>query len=298
MKKLLSFALTLFLALTLTACGGGGTSQPGPAASGSQAAGSGSQGAEPASVTTYRIATEGAYAPFNCLDENGQPDGYDIAVAKAVDELIDEVQFEYQAVEWSSIFAGLEAERYDLIVSQAAKTPEREEKYVFSDTAYTWDIGSIAFQAGRTDIQRMDDLAGKTVSVAVGSSNANILETWNAAHGNVVNIVYGDGEISKALLDVQEGRIDATLVNPVVGALVAGEQGLGVEFVLRSDAAPNPIYWLFADTEANAKLKPLVDEALQTLLANGTLSKISKEYLGDDYSSKEAVLARVPVAAD
>lgn len=295
LKTVLSLALSAVLAVSLTACGNNsgdsGSTQSNPGASSSgQPSGSEPQGPN---VTTYRIATEGAYAPFNYLDDQGQPDGYDIAVAKAVDELIDEVQFEYQAVEWSSIFAGLEAERYDLIVSQAAKTPEREEKYVFGDTAYTWDVGAIAYQSGRTDIKSMDDLAGKTVTVAVGSSNANVIETWNAEHGGVVDVIYGDGDVTKALLDVQEGRVDATLVNPVTAGLIVQEQGLEVEFVLRSDAAPKPIYWLYAKSEKNDQLRPLVDEALQTLLDNGTLAEISKEYLGNDYSSEEAVASRV-----
>lgn len=264
-KTLASAILTLALVLTLTA------------------------GALAEEVKVYRIATEGAYAPFNYLDENGQPDGYDIAVAKAVDELIPEVEFEYQAVEWSSIFAGLEADKYDLIVSQAAKTPEREERYLFSDVAYSWSVGAIAYKTGRTDIKSMDDLAGKTVNVAVGSSNANVIETWNEEHGNVVNVVYGDGDISKALLEVQEGRVDATLVSPQTASLVIAEQGLDVEYVLRTDDEPKPVYWLYQKDEDGEALKALVDEALQTLIDNGTLSEISLQYLGGDYSTAEAI---------
>lgn len=264
-KTLASAILTLALVLTLTA------------------------GALAEEVKVYRIATEGAYAPFNYLDENGQPDGYDIAVAKAVDELIPEVEFEYQAVEWSSIFAGLEADKYDLIVSQAAKTPEREERYLFSDVAYSWSVGAIAYKTGRTDIKSMDDLAGKTVTVAVGSSNANVIETWNEEHGNVVNVVYGDGDISKALLEVQEGRVDATLVSPQTASLVIAEQGLDVEYVLRTDDEPKPVYWLYQKDEDGEALKTLVDEALQTLIDNGTLSEISLQYLGGDYSTAEAI---------
>lgn len=264
-KTLASAILTLALVLTLTA------------------------GALAEEVKVYRIATEGAYAPFNYLDENGQPDGYDIAVAKAVDELIPEVEFEYQAVEWSSIFAGLEADKYDLIVSQAAKTPEREERYLFSDVAYSWSVGAIAYKTGRTDIKSMDDLAGKTVNVAVGSSNANVIETWNEEHGNVVNVVYGDGDISKALLEVQEGRVDATLVSPQTASLVIAEQGLDVEYVLRTGDEPKPVYWLYQKDEDGEALKALVDEALQTLIDNGTLSEISLQYLGGDYSTAEAI---------
>ena len=81
-----------------------------------------------ADTTKIIIATEGAYAPYNYVDENGNPDGYDVAVAKAVDELLEDYEFEYVAVEWSSIFAGLEADRYQVLVTQAARTAEREEK--------------------------------------------------------------------------------------------------------------------------------------------------------------------------
>ncbi len=244
-------------------------------------------------VKVYQIATEGAYAPYNYVGEDGQPDGYDIAVAKAVDELIPEVEFTYQAVEWSSIFAGLEAGRYDLIVSQTAKTPERQEKYLFTETPYAWDLGAIAYKAGRDDIKRLDDLEGKTLTVGVGSSNASFIEGWNEEHGNIVNVVYGDGDINKALLDVQEGRVDATLVSPVTAKLTVDEQGLDVEFALRDDEEAQPVYWLFANTEGNEELIPLVDDALKQLIESGKLREISKEYLGEDYSSKEAIDARI-----
>lgn len=284
-KATLSLVLSAALMLPLAGCSNKDGVQSSSAAQSAQS--------KETNVVTYRVATEGAYAPFNYVDDNGNPDGYDIAVAKAVDELIPEIQFEYQAVEWSSIFAGLEAEKYDLIVSQAAKTPEREEKYLFGDTAYTWGIGAIAYKSGRTDIKSMDDLAGKTVTVGVGSSNANVIETWNAEHGNVINVTYGDGDISKALLDVQEGRVDATLVSPVTAGLVVKEQGLDVEFALRNDDTVKPVYWLFNQNEDGEYLKPLVDKALQTLLDNGTLAELSKTYLGDDYSTQEAVQARI-----
>ena len=244
-------------------------------------------------VQVFHIATEGAYAPFNYVDAQGNPDGYDIAVAKAVDELLDDVEFDYVAVEWSSIFAGLEAGRYDLIVSQAAKTPEREEKYIFGDVAYSWSSIAIAYQTGRDDIKTMTDLEGKTLSVAVGSSNANFAETWNAENGNIINLVYGDGEISKALLDVQEGRVDATLVSPQTAYQVIGEQGLDVEFVVLpiEEREPAPVFWLFSNTEANEELKVKTDAALQELIDSGKLAEISIEYLGGDYSTLEAFIA-------
>ncbi len=253
--------------------------------------------AEPTKVI---IATEGAYAPYNYVNDDGSPDGYDIAVAKAVDELLEDYEFEYIPVEWSSIFAGLEADRYQVIVSQAAKTPEREEKYLFGDVAYSWTAGAIAFQKGVEGITGLGSIAGTdlTLSVAVGSSNENIALTWNAEHPDAqLNIVYNDGDISKALLDVQEGRVDATLAEPPVAANVISVQGLNVDYVLREEATPVPTFWLYSQTdayaEANQALAAAVDEALNTLIDNGTLAAIGEEYLGGDYSTEEALKARL-----
>ncbi len=300
-------AIVLLSSVALTACGSvavnAGTVQPQAAQQSEEQAEvtapeqeteeTAVETADNSEVKEFRIATEGAYAPYNYIGEDGQPDGYDIAVSKAVDELIPDVTFTYQAVEWSSIFAGLEAGRYDLIVSQAAKTPEREEKYLFGNTAYAWDLGAIAFVKGRDDIHSLDDLSGKTLTVAVGSSNANVIETWNAAHDNAVEVVYGDGDITKALLDVQEGRVDATLVSPVTGNKIVTEQGLNIDFSLRNDEDPKPVFWLYANTPENEELKAKVDKALEELVESGKLSEISKEYLGDDYSSLEAVQSRI-----
>ena len=43
----------------------------------------------------------------------------------------------------------------------------------------------------------------------------------------------------------------------------------------------------------NTALSAAVDEALQTLIDNGTLAEISRQYLGDDYSTEEAVQGRI-----
>lgn len=243
-------------------------------------------------VTVYTIATEGAFAPYNYINEKGEPDGYDVAVAKAVDELVPEIEFRIQPVEWSSIFVGFEAGRYDLIVSQIAKTSAREERYLYSDVPYTWGVGAIAYARGRSDIHSMEDLIGKVVTVGVGGEQATLLESWNAAHGNGVKTIYNDGDITKMLLDVENGRVDATITSPVTAGLIVREQGLKVDFVLRGDVEISPVYWLFKKDAEGERLKSLVDPALRTLIENGTLKALSEKYLGGDYSTQEAVSSR------
>ncbi len=306
-KKAAALTAILALVLSTTACGSADTAKASEqkaaeASAETEAAEAPAEeqakaAAEPIKVT---IATEGAYAPYNFVNDNGEPDGYDIAVAKAVDELLDDYEFEYIPVEWSAIFSGLEADKYQVIVSQAAKTAEREQKYLFGSTAYTWDTGAIAFPKGKTGINGLASVSEQdlTVSVAVGSSNENVVLTWNEEHPDQqLNIVYNDGDISKALLDVQEGRADTTLVSPAVADNVIKAQGLNVEYALRDDSTVEATYWLYSQTpafaEANKELSAKVDVALQTLIDNGRLAEIGKEYLGDDYSSEEAVKSRI-----
>ena len=54
-----------------------------------------------------------------------------------------------------------------------------------------------------------------------------------------------------------------------------------------------PTYWLFSKSDANQALSEAVDEALNTLIENGTLAAIGEEYLGGDYSTEEALRSRL-----
>lgn len=87
--------------------------------------------------------------------------------------------------------------------------------------------------------------------------------------------------------------MDATLADPVVAYNVIKTQGFDVEYAVRSEAEPVPVFWLLKKNEKGKKLKAKVDKALKELLEDGTLKKISEKYFGGDYSTKEAVLAKV-----
>ena len=310
-NRIISAALAAALVLTGTGCGkaaDGSQSSVSEAVSSTAAAAQTSSSAASTSATSTSaastsaassgsvekvvIGTEGAYAPYNLVNENGDPDGYDIAVAKAVDELVPELEFTFQPTEWSSIFTALDSGRFNIIVSQIAKNDEREKKYLFSDTAYTWDSEAIIYAKGRTDIHSTEDLDGKTVDAGLGSANTTWLEDYNKKNGNKIKISYTDGDVSKMLQDVVNGRADATINDPVTTKLIADKQGLQVDWTVSPDEGITPTYFLFANNEEGKKYKALIDPALKKLLDDGTLAKLSKQYLGADFSTKEAVEAQ------
>ena len=92
-----------------------------------------------------KVGTEGTYSPFSFHDADGDLTGYDVEVITAVaDELGLEVEF--SETTWDSIFAGLEAERYDVIANQVTVNDERRAKYDFTEP-YTVSTG-VALVAG------------------------------------------------------------------------------------------------------------------------------------------------------
>jgi L-cystine transport system substrate-binding protein len=236
------------------------------------------------------IGTEGAYAPFNFVDEKGVADGYDVAVARAVDELVPEIEFSFEPTDWDSIFVALESGRFDIIVSTISKTAEREKKYLFSDLPYLYYANAIFFKGGRTDIKSVKDLHGKTAALGIGTANTIALEKYNEENGNPIKVVYTDGELSKTLQEIINGRADVFLANPVSVNQFTKEQGLDVGYIIWQENGIEPLYFLFANNERGKRYKKLVDPALKTLLENGTLAKISRQYLGADYSTEKALL--------
>ena len=90
-------------------------------------------------VTKILVGTDGDTRPYTYYDENKQLTGYDIAVVKALDELLPQYQFEFEVTEFSSIFAGIDSGRYQMGANNISKNEERERKYLYGDQYYLYN---------------------------------------------------------------------------------------------------------------------------------------------------------------
>ena len=79
-----------------------------------------------------RVATEGAYPPFNFVDKSGKLQGFEIDILKA---LCKEIKAECSVIaqEWGGVIPGLLARKYDIIVGSMSITEDRKKKVLFSD---------------------------------------------------------------------------------------------------------------------------------------------------------------------
>ena len=120
--RLLWSSMTISAALMLSAC-----SQPADETTEASAD-------APAAETTgktIRIATEGAYPPFNYTNADGSLSGFDVDVANALCEQM-QANCEIVAQDWDGIIPGLLAQKYDAVIAGMSITAERQEKVDFS----------------------------------------------------------------------------------------------------------------------------------------------------------------------
>jgi cystine transport system substrate-binding protein len=224
-----------------------------------------------------KIGTEGTYAPFTYHDKtNNKLTGYDIEVADAVAKKLGR-QVEYSENTFDAIFAGLEAKRYDVVANQISVTPERQAKYAFSQP-YTVSTGVVVTRADDTSVLAASDIKGKK---SAQSTTSNWAEAARQA-GAKVEAVEG---FSQAVTLLKQGRVDIT-INDNLAVLdylkTSGDTGVKISAEIGEKTQQ-----AFAFRKDSPLAKEF-DRALQELRADGTLTKISQKWFGDDISGPAA----------
>jgi cystine transport system permease protein len=225
-------------------------------------------GGEALSAGVLRVGTEGTYAPFSYHDQvTGQLSGYDVDVARAVADRLG-VRAEFVETPWDSIFAALEAGRFDLVANQVTITPERQSKYDMSQP-YAVGEGVIVTRADDSTITSLADLKGKTTAQSMTSNWAQIARDAGAR----VESVEGFTQAVKLL---NQGRVDAVVNDSIaVYAYLAETRDTTVKI---AGQAGQKSEQGFAARKDSGVL-PEVNRALEELRADGTLADISQRYL-------------------
>ncbi|WP_440590384.1 ABC transporter permease subunit [Mycolicibacterium mageritense] len=218
-----------------------------------------------------RVGTEGVYSPFSYHDPaTGQLVGYDVDVAKAVGEKLG-VPVEFVETPWDSIFAALEAKRFDIVANEVTITPERQGKYDLSQP-YSVGEGVIVTRADDDSIKTLDDVKGKT---AAENATSNWSEIARKA-GADVEAVEG---FTQAITLLNQGRVDVVINDSI--AVYAYLAETGDKSIKISGTVGEKSEQGFA-ARKNSGLLPELNGALDELRADGTLAEISQRYLKTD----------------
>ncbi|RJF72029.1 cystine ABC transporter substrate-binding protein [Deinococcus cavernae] len=220
-----------------------------------------------------KIGMEGTYPPFTYKDDKGNLTGFDVDIAKAVAAKLN-LKPEFVLTEWSGILAGLQANKYDVIVNQVAITAEREKSLAFSQP-YVYSTPQIIVKKSSAFTPKtLADLKGKRVGSSLGS---NYEQQLKAAGG--INIVTYPGA-AEVLADLAAGRIDAGYNDKLLVNYLIKSQNLPIKGAGFGKADSMGI----ALKKNNPSLKTAIDRALLQIKADGTYAKISRKWFGLDVS--------------
>lgn len=224
------------------------------------------------------VAMEGTWAPWTYHDESGALVGYDVEVAQTIAEKLG-VKATFVEGEWDGLLAGLEGGRYDIMVNGVDVDEERQAKYDFS-TPYAFNKTAVIVRGDDDSIQSMEDLNGKHTANTITSTYAAVAQKYGAEVTPV-------DDLNQTFELLITERIDATLnAEATFYDYLKAHPDANVKI-----ACIDPEYTQAAipmrKGEETASLRQAIDQALEEMRQDGTLTGLAMKYFGTDLSKSD-----------
>ncbi len=249
MKKILAMLLAAVMCMAcLTACGGNSDNG------------------------TLVVGTNAEFPPFEYLGDDGNPDGFDMALIKEIGKKLGK-EVRIENMEFGSLVAAI-GSKIDLAIAGMTITEERLESVDFSTPYY--DATQYVIALTDSTIATMDDLKGKTIGCQLGTTGFAIADE-DIEDATAV----GYNKAVDAVNDLINGRVDLVIIdkNPaqVFAEKFAGQvkliEGTQFDFVVEQYAIAMP---------KGSELVGEVNKALEELKADGTFDALVMKYIGGE----------------
>ena len=292
MKKLLAALLAMVMTMSLlTACGNAetatdetavtedvaeATEDTAEAADETEADAAEADTTEEAAVSeaiadgVLTVGTNAEFPPFEYVGDDGEADGFDIALIKAVGEKMG-VEVQVENMEFASLVSSI-GNKIDIAIAGMTVNEERKQTVDFSEPYY--DAVQYVLLPEGSDIATADDLVGKTIGVQLGTTG-DIIAT--DIEGTTVSS-YNKGV--DAVNDLVNGRVDCVIIdkNPALvfadkfkdNGIVAVD-GAQFNFELEQYAIAVP--------KGDTALVDALNKAIEELKADGTFDELVKTYI-------------------
>ena len=230
---------------------------------------------------TVRMGTEGYYPPFNFFDSAKNVKGFDVDIGNELCAHM-KVKCEWVTTAWDGIIPALNASKFDTIIASMAITAKRQKAISFSNPYY--------FNSGRLVVSKEagikgampKDLKGKIIGTQSGTTEVGLLKKH---FPNSKVKLYP--KLDDALLDLENGRLDAVLASQfVIGAWLKKKEGACCEFKGEAFVPDDMIGTGIGVRKDDVKLQKALNKALAEMVADGSYDAIRKKYFPFDIMTK------------
>lgn len=273
MKKYFKLiAIVSVLAMLVTACGGQKNAADNKAED-SEAAGA---------KKTITVAANNSFYPVIYTNDEGELEGFEHDVLVEIGKRAGyDVKFEPLG-DYSVMFEGVDSGKYDTIAGQISVTPEREEKYTFSDV-YCYNAIKLAVR-GDDPAESIDDMQGRKVCIAFGTELETMMNKVNEkfSKGKKIELVTTEGNIYEEL---KAGHYDGFPITVLTFDEVNEKGNYGFKLI---GEPLNIVKTAFPfKKDANPEMVEAVNKALEEMKQDGTLSKLSEKYYKRDVTQEQ-----------
>ena len=225
---------------------------------------------EAAAIEKITFATNPEFPPFESISANGvlgEYDGIDMAIAKKIGE-IEGCEIEMQSMEFDSLLVALQNGQIDATIAGMTVTEERAKAVDFSTPYYT--ATQVMIVKEDSDIASAADMEGKGIAVVQGYTG----ETC-------VNELGYDYEAFKkgteCVMELVNGKCDVVVIDSATAQKYVSDNE-GLKIVEDEEAFASEEYAI-AVQKGNEDLLNVINDAIEQMLEDGTISEISAEYI-------------------
>jgi len=224
-----------------------------------------------------QVGIDNTYPPMEFPGDSGVNQGFDIDVANAIAAKLG-LKTEFVVTAWTGVFIGLDANKYDCIISSLSINEDRKKSMAMT-RPYAANSQVIVVKADNNSIKTSADFKGKIIGVQLGTTAETACESY--VKTNPFTIKKYDA-MTEALMDLKIGRLDAVETDSVVGRYYVAQDKVSYK-VMDAGLPSEPIG--IGCKKENTKLMNMIDQTIVKLQNDGTLKTISEKWFGDDITS-------------
>ncbi|MHB1485041.1 MAG: ABC transporter substrate-binding protein [Saccharofermentanales bacterium] len=229
---------------------------------------------------TLYVGVDDSYPPMEYKDDTNTRIGFDIDLANKIGEKMD-MKVEFISTAWDGIFQALKTDKFDCIISSVSIDPDRLKEFEFTKP-YIANAQMIVVKPDNNSILKPEDLAGKNVGYQVATTANNSADTLQAKGIKFGNNGKEYDQIIQPFADMKAGRLDAIIVDEVVGQYYIGQDK--ANFKAASVKLTNEPIGVCIK-KGNTDLRDKIQVALDEMVADGTMKQISMKWFNADMTS-------------